>query len=326
MNKVLFSGIQPTGQLHIGNYLGAIKQWVELQNEYESIFSIVDYHAITSDFDPAHMPEKIINSAIDLLSCGIDPIKSTLFVQSDVPQHTELAWILNSFCNVGELERMTQYKEKKQKQTENVGLFDYPVLQAADILIYSAGVVPVGEDQIQHIELTRSIAKRFNQKFGETFIEPRAIINKSGRIMGLDGAGKMSKSNSTSTYIALNDSPKMIQSKISKAVTDTGSETQISPASQNLLNLLEHFAGEEIAKKYFDQRKNGTIKYSELKPALAESIIKTLKPIQEKRAKLEKDPKYVLDILQKSAEKLQPKAQEMIEKVKKALGLELSAK
>jgi tryptophanyl-tRNA synthetase len=323
MKKVLFSGIQPTGQIHIGNYLGAIKQWVELQEQYESIISIADYHAITSDFDPAKMPEKIINSAIDLLACGIDPEKSTLFVQSDVPQHTELAWILNNFCNIGELERMTQYKEKKQKQTENVGLFDYPVLQAADILIYSAGVVPVGEDQIQHIELTRAIARRFNQKFGQTFTEPKAIINKTSRILGLDGSSKMSKSNSESTHIALSDSAEKIKEKVARAQTDIGNETEISPATQNLLNLLEQFAGDNIAQKYFEQRKNGTIKYSELKPVLADAIVDTLKPIQEKRKKLGEDPKYVLDILQKSAEKLQPRAKEMIEKVKKAMGLEL---
>ena len=322
--KTIFSGIQPTGQLHIGNYLGAIKQWVKLQSQYESIFSIVDYHAITAKFDPKTMPDKIFSAAADLLSCGIDPEKSILFVQSDVPQHTELAWILNSFTTVGELSRMTQYKEKKEKETGNVGLFDYPVLQAADILIYSADVVPVGEDQIQHIELTRDIAKRFNLRFGEIFVEPKAIINKTGRILGLDGNGKMSKSNSESTYIALSDSPEIIKDKIARATTDVGNESQISPASQNLLNLLEQFADVEIAEKYFEQRKNGTIKYSELKPILADSIINILKPIQEKRAKLEKDPKYMLDILQNGAKKLQPKAQEMIVKVKKAMGLEIT--
>jgi tryptophanyl-tRNA synthetase len=320
--KKVFSGIQPSGVLTIGNYIGAIKQFVELQEKYDCIFSIVDYHAITQDYEPNDMPKRIMSAALDFLACGIDPQKSILFVQSDRPEHTELAWILNTITPLGDLQRMTQFKEKSEKSREiKAGLLNYPVLMAADILIYKAEKVPVGEDQIQHIELTREIARRFNKKFGETFPEPEPIIKKGSRILGLDGLGKMSKSNPPHTYIALSDTPEVIREKIAAAVTDQGNEKEISPGSQNLLTLLEIFAGPEIAEKFIKDRKNGTIKYSELKPILAEAIIKELEPIQKKREILEKNPDAVKKILKDGGQKLEPLAKQTLKEVKEKMGL-----
>jgi len=320
--KKVFSGVQPSGVLTIGNYIGAIKQFVELQEKYDCIFSIVDYHAITQDYEPKEMPTRIMSAALDFLACGIDPKKSTLFVQSDRPEHTELAWILNTIAPLGDLQRMTQFKEKSDKAREiNAGLLNYPILMAADILIYKAEKVPVGEDQIQHIELTREIARRFNKKFGETFPEPKPIIKKGSRILGLDGLGKMSKSNPPHTYIALSDTPEIIRQKIAAAVTDQGTEKEISTGSQNLLTLLEIFAGPEVSQKFVDERKNGTIKYSELKPILAEAIIKELEPIQKKRFELEKNPATIKKILADGAQKLEPLAKATLKEVKEKMGL-----
>ena len=198
----IFSGIQPSGEFHLGNYLGAMKNWVKLQEENECIFSIVDLHAITVDYDAKTYSERILNATKDALAVGIDPAKSVLFRQSDILEHTELGWLLNTITTMGELNRMTQYKEKTEKHEERVGLFDYPVLMAADILLYKAEGVPVGEDQVQHVELARTLATRFNSKFGETFPIPKALLTETKRVMGLDGAGKMSKSKAPSTYIA----------------------------------------------------------------------------------------------------------------------------
>src|SRR3989339_646529 len=224
MEKI-FSGIQPTGQLHLGNYLGAIKNWVDLQKKYACVYCIVDYHAMTIPYDPAVMPKNIINAAADLLATGVDPKKSILFVQSQVPEHTELAWILNTITPISELKRMTQFKEKSQRFQDNInlGLFAYPVLQAADILLYQTELVPVGEDQIQHVELARDIARKFNKKFGATFPEPRTLLTKTPRIMSLkDPTKKMSKSLGEDHYLALADKPEIIKDKIKRAVTDIG--------------------------------------------------------------------------------------------------------
>lgn len=324
--QTIFSGIQPSGTLTIGNYIGAIKQFVKLQEKYDCIFSIVDYHAITVDYDPQKMPEQILNVALDFLACGINPNKSTLFVQSDRPEHTELAWILNTITPLGDLQRMTQFKEKSNKQTEiKAGLLNYPVLMAADILIYKAHKIPVGEDQIQHIELAREIARKFNSKFGTDkeliFPEPEPITRKGSRILGLDGKSKMSKSNSPNTFIALSDQPDIIKEKIMSATTDQGNEKEISPASQNLLTLLEIFAGPEISEKFVKARQNGTIKYSVFKPILADVIIKELTPIQKKRAKLIKDIDEIRNILKIGADKLAPLAQQTIKEVKEKIGL-----
>lgn len=317
----IFSGIQPSGEFHVGNYLGAMKNWVSLQKDNECIFCVVDYHAITVDYPPKELPKRIIDAAKDLLAVGIDPIKSILFLQSDRPEHTELAWLLNTITTVGELNRMTQYKEKSEKHDEKVGLFDYPVLMAADILIYHAEGVPVGEDQVQHIELTRDLVRRFNAKFDNIFVEPKPLLTETKRVMGLDGKGKMSKSNAPSTYIALNNSPDIIRQKIASATTDAGNEPEISAGTKNLIGLMGIFAGKDAEEKYLKARQAGTIKYSEFKPALAEAIIKELKPIQKRRAEISDDE--VKSILKEGAEKLAAPARETIAKVKKAMGLKI---
>ncbi len=314
----IFSGIQPSGEFHLGNYLGAMKNWVKLQEEHDCIFCIVDLHAITVDYDPATYPQRIINATKDALAVGIDPKKSILFRQSDIKEHAELAWLLNTITTIGELNRMTQYKEKSEKHEQRVGLFDYPVLMAADILIYHAEGVPVGEDQTQHVELARDLAGRFNQKFGETFPIPKALLTETKRVMGLDGTGKMSKSNSPSTYIALSDTPEIIRKKISSATTDDGKATEISQATKNLIGLLEVFAGKDRADYYIKEREAGTIKYSEFKPELAEAIIKELEPIQKKRAEISDDD--VKEILADGAIRLQGIAAKNMIDIKQKMG------
>jgi len=267
MTKII-SGIQPSGELHIGNYLGAIKNWIKLQSDpkNECLFFIADYHSITEDYDPKKKSEEILNLAIDLIVLGLDPKKLIIFQQSQIPGHADLAWIFNTLVKTAELERMTQYKDKAlaQKQNINMGLFDYPVLQAADILIYKAEAVPVGEDQVQHIELTRDIARRFNDKFGKIFPEPKPILTKIPKIMSLtDPTKKMSKSGGNKSYIALTDSPKIIKEKIKSAVSDPGGK---GPGGDNLLSIFNALAETKEEKtEYVNYKKDheaGKLKYS----------------------------------------------------------------
>lgn len=328
MSKKLFSGIQPSGVLHIGNYLGAIKQWVELQNQVdEAIFCIVDLHAITLPQDPAELKKNILSTAALYLASGIDPNRSIIFVQSTRPEHTELAWILNTIAKMGELYRMTQFKEKSSGgTTENalVGLFDYPVLMAADILLYSATDVPVGEDQKQHVELTRDLAMRFNSRYGQIFTVPEPIIKKeSARIMGLDDpTKKMSKSaTSTYNYIAVTDNADAVRNKIMKAVTDSGSEIKTGldkPAITNLLNIFSEISGRTIAQ--LEQEFSGK-NYGQFKGALVDSLVEYLAPIQEKYSKLMADEQGLKKILSLGSDKLAQPAQEMINSVKQKMGL-----
>lgn len=327
MNKVIFSGIQPTGGIHLGNYLGAIKQWVALQYQAdEAVFCIVDLHAITLPQDPKALRDNIYSLAALYLASGIDPKKSTLFVQSCRPEHSELAWILNCSTTLGELNRMTQFKDKSGDSKEKVsaGLFNYPVLMAADILLYNATDVPVGEDQKQHVELTRDIAQRFNSKYGDIFTLPNPIINKSSaRIMGLDNPlKKMSKSAPSSfNYIAMNDSADEIREKIKRAVTDSGSEIKVAndkPAVSNLLKIYSEVTGREIGdleKKYQGRG------YGEFKKDLAEAIIEYISPIQDKYNDIISDKKSIAALLEHGAEKLAPVANKTINKVYNALGL-----
>ncbi|MFH1456631.1 MAG: tryptophan--tRNA ligase [Patescibacteria group bacterium] len=317
MKKTLFSGIQPTGELHIGNYLGALKQWVDIQDEYNSIFCIVDYHSITEDFDPKKKQEQVFNTAVDFLATGIDPEKSIIFVQSKIYEHTELAWIFNCITPVAEMERMTQYKDKasRQKANINMGLFDYPVLMAADILLYKTEIVPVGDDQVQHIELARKVARKFNNKFGEYFVEPKPRLTKTARVMSLtEPDNKMSKSVPKSC-IFLSDSSEEINKKIKSAVTtDQG--------ALNLIDLLEEFSeDEELVKKFRNEFKDKTIKYSELKPVLAEAIICRLQTMQERREKLLKNKKYIYNILEIGAEKAKKIASKNLEEIKRLIGI-----
>jgi tryptophanyl-tRNA synthetase len=324
----VFSGVQPSGDLHLGNYLGAIVNWVRLQNEKDNIFCVVDLHAITVSQDPVILKKRVIETAKVLLAAGIKPKESALFVQSERPEHSELAWILNCFTPFGELARMTQFKDKAQKQENfSVGLFDYPALMAADILLYDTDEVPVGEDQKQHVEITRDIAERMNKKFGKIFTVPQPIITKSGaRIMSLvDPTVKMSKSDpNTSSYILLRDKPEDIEKKIARATTDSGNKIKFDlaekPGISNLLNILSVITEKpmsELEKSFVNQN------YGQFKKATAETIIEFLKPLQSKLAELDSNEEFVRQILGEGAEKVAPRAQVTLKRVKTAVGLGL---
>jgi tryptophanyl-tRNA synthetase len=251
---ILISGIQPTGKLHLGNYLGALKNFVELQNsnKYHCHFFIADLHSLTEDFNPKEKSKQILELAADFLAAGLNPKKSTIFIQSQIPAHSELAWVLNTITPFGELGRMTQFKEKseEQKTNVNVGLFTYPILMAADVLLYDAEFVPVGHDQLQHLEFTRTIARKFNNKFGKTFIEPKALLTKTPRIMSLDNPDKKMSKSQPNGCLFLNDSPKTIQEKLARAVTDSGKEIKYDPkekpAISNLLMIYSALSEEPV--------------------------------------------------------------------------------
>jgi len=330
MSKRIFSGIQPSGILHLGNYLGAIKQWVALQEEADqAIFCIVDLHAITVPQDPKELKKNILSTAALYLASGIDPEKSAIFVQSSRPEHSELAWVLNCQAKIGELYRMTQFKEKAGKmeaESTGVGLFDYPVLMAADILLYQTTHVPVGEDQKQHVELTRDLAVRFNNRFGETFVVPEPVIKKeSARIMGLDDpTKKMSKSAASPlNYIAMTDDAETIRTKIKKAVTDSGSEVKAGadkPAITNLLNIYGEITGKSISE--LEQEFAGK-NYGEFKSALAEELVSFLAPIQERYTELMNNESRLRGILEDGSSRVESFARETLDKVKANVGLGL---
>lgn len=324
MNQRLFSGIQPSGNLHIGNYLGAIRQWIPLQDEYEAFFSVVDLHAITVPQDPAALRAKTLEIVKIYLASGIDPSKATLFVQSQVPEHTELMWILNTMARLGDLEKMTQFKDKSgksEKETVGVGLFDYPVLMAADILLYDTAVVPVGEDQVQHVELTRTLARRFNDRFGETFVVPESRVMRGGaRIMGLDDpTRKMSKSAASAySYIALSDDPELARKKIMKAVTDSGSAIAYQddkPALRNLINIYSLLSGksvEEIVSMYEGKG------YADFKRDLADVVVSFLTDFQTKLATISDEEAF--RVLHVGAEKARAVAKEKLRTVRERMG------
>lgn len=325
MKKVLFSGIQPSGVLHIGNYLGAMRQWVALQNDHEAFFCVVDEHAITVLQEPEELRVNTLNTAMMYLAAGIDSEKSVIFVQSHVPAHAELAWILNTITPLGELERMTQFKDKKAAQVEaSAGLFNYPVLMAADILLYQTDVVPVGEDQKQHLELARSLAKRFNNRFGETFKVPEGYISKeTARIMGLDDPiKKMSKSAASArNYIALLDTPDEIRGKIKAAVTDSGKEIVYheaeKPAIANLMRISAAFSGHtfaEIETEYRDKT------YARFKDDLGELLIEKLMPLQERYRTLSRDKESVRAILRAGASRARASAEKTLALVRQKMG------
>lgn len=378
--KRVFSGIQPSGDLHIGNYLGAIVNWVREQDDKENVFSIVDLHAITVPQDPKKLQANILELAKVLLASGIDPKKSTLFLQSERPEHSEMAWILNCFTYFGEAKRMTQFKEKA-KLTEGhggkvahlshryknglpsdatiqelwdswqndiqfyttaldrhhqnnrnllnvtVGLFDYPILQAADILLYDTDEVPVGEDQKQHVEITRDIAKRVNNRFGKVFVVPEPVIKKEGaRIMSLvDPTKKMSKSDESEfSYINIRDNAETIQKKFAKAQTDSENKVKFDkekkPGISNLLNIVSVATNTPISDL---EKKYANSNYGEFKKDVAVSVIEMLKPIQAKLAEYDKNEDYVRKVLNDGAKTVAPRAQATLERVKKAVGLGL---
>ncbi len=324
MTQRVFSGIQPTGTLHIGNYFGAIRNWVALQDTHDCIYCIVDYHAITVDVDPKTLHAASRNMALDLLACGIDPNKAILFVQSAVPEHTELAWILGCVTSYGDLTRMTQFKDKSAKQKfVSAGLFTYPVLQAADILLYRATQVPVGEDQVQHLELSRRIARRFNSRFGEFFPEPEPLVGKGARIMSLaDPSQKMSKSAGEAHYIGVMEDEASIRKKVRSAVTDVGLTpgAEMSPGVANLFEILELSAAPETVAELRAEYAAGKLMYSHLKDVVFTSLMNVLRPIQERRAALAASGK-VDEILAAGAEKARKIARENIARVRDMVGL-----
>ena len=322
----VFSGIQPTGAIHIGNYLGAIKQWIEFQEKNECVFCIVDLHALTVPYDPKKLEDSILEKAIVYLAAGVDPGKSIIFIQSQVKEHTELTWLLNTVTPVGELTRMTQFKEKSKKfrQNINAGLLNYPILMAADILLYQTDIVPVGEDQQQHVELTRTIARKFNQKFGEVFRVPDVRVPKTGaKIMNLqDPIKKMSKTDGPDTYVGLFDEPEEIKSKIMKSVTDTGKIVKYNPEKKagisNLLTVYSLFSGKTIKEL---ERKFKGKGYADFKKSLAELLINSLEPFRRKRKELLSREVYVKEILEQGRKRAEILAQSTISEVRKKMGL-----
>ncbi|MFH1737407.1 MAG: tryptophan--tRNA ligase [bacterium] len=324
----ILSGIQPSGDIHLGNYLGAIKNWVEHLDQYECLFPIVDYHAMTIPYDPAEMPERIYNAVCANIACGLDPERCTLFVQSQVPEHTELCWILTCLTSLGSLERMTQFKEKSQRQADregiNAGLLAYPALMAADILIYKAEVVPVGEDQVQHLELAREIARRFNNAFGETFPEPEAKLSIAPRIMGLDGKNKMSKS--LGNHIAVIDAPEAIDEKLRRAVTDENRKRRSDPGDPDICNIfsLHKFFStpEEITWANKECRVAG-IGCIECKEVLIKHVIEVLTPIRELYHEIHNKPEYIRGVVEEGAKHARSIAQETMAEVKEKCGLKI---
>ena len=328
MKKRVFSGIQPTGTLHVGNYFGAVRNWAAMQDDYDCVIGIVDYHAITIEVDPEELRRAARAMALDLLACGIDPDRTILFVQSDVPPHTELGWILSCVTSHGDLSRMTQFKDKSAgKKFVSAGLFTYPVLQAADILLYKAHGVPIGEDQVQHLELSRRIARRFNARFGDVFPEPEPIVGKGARIMSLsDPSMKMSKSAGEQHYVGVLEDESSIRKKVRSAVTDTGLEAgaAMSPGVENLFEILElsaEIAGDaSIGSELRSEYDAGSLMYSRLKDETFEHLMAALRPIQERRAELEAAGN-VVEILQDGARRAQAVADATIAEVREVVGL-----
>ena len=323
--KVLFSGMQATGNLTLGNYLGALKNWLTLSDEYECFYSVVDMHSITVRQDPAELRKRARNLLTLYIAAGLDPKKNCIYYQSHVSGHAELAWILNCFTYMGELNRMTQFKDKAAKHADNInaGLFTYPVLMAADILLYQADVVPVGIDQMQHLELTRNLAERFNNIYGNVFTIPEAYIGKVGaKIMSLqDPSKKMSKSDENPNgSIYLMDDPDTILRKCKRAVTDSEGCIRYcdeQPGLKNLIDIYSVCTGKTPQETVQEFDGKG---YGELKPAVAEAVIGVLKPLQEEYARLSKDKAYIDSVIKENAEKANYYATKTLRKVQRKVG------
>lgn len=321
----IFSGVRPTGELHIGNYLGAIKQWIELQEKNDCVFCIVDLHAITTPYQSKELKKNIFELAIAYLASGLDPEKCIFFVQSQVEAHAELAWLLGTITPIGELQRMTQYKEKVKKYPKdiNAGLVNYPILMAADILLYQTDLVPVGKDQQQHVELARTIARKFNQKFGQTFKEPKVLLPKTGaKIMSLQNPKKkMSKTDDPRGCLELFEKPEEIKKKIMAAVTDPGKVIKYSdskPGISNLLTIYSLFSGKSISELERNFKGKG---YEEFKKSLTKLLINSLEPFRRKRKELLSREVYVKEILNAGAKRAKTIAQLTLEEAKKKMGL-----
>lgn len=320
--NIIVSGIQPSGELHIGNFLGALRNFVRLQEEgYRCTFFIADLHSMTIDYDPKEKARQTFDLALDYLSAGLDPQRSTIYVQSQVPVCTELAWIFSTVTPIAELERMTQFKDKAQKHAQNInaGLLTYPVLMAADILINRGNVIPVGQDQFQHVELTRKIARFFNKRFGETFAEPKELVTATPKIMSLaDPSKKMSKSHGPKSYLAINDAPEVIESKLKKAVSSSAYDKDVYDF---YAILLAEFGTPEHQAYFTGQFADKAIRFSELKAALAEDIAEHFRLFRERRAALVQNPEQVQEILRRGAEKASAVAEETMQIVRKKTGL-----
>lgn len=322
--KRIFSGIQPTGEIHLGNYVGAIRNWAYLQEEYDCIFCVVDYHAITIEYPVEEMKKRTLDTAIILLACGLTPERSKIFVQSHVPEHTELAWIFNTVTPIGEVERMTQFKDKARQHRANInmGLMDYPVLQAADILLYKAGYVPVGEDQVQHIELCREVARKFNGRFAPIFPEPEELLSMAPRILGVDGQSKMSKS--LGNYIGVLEEDDVVWEKLRTAVTDVNRVRRKDPGNPEVCNIYTiHRAFSDNATLIEIDRgcTSAGIGCIDCKKMLFENVKRELTPVREKARELEKNVDYVVDVLEKGAGACREIADATMEEVRATLGL-----
>jgi tryptophanyl-tRNA synthetase len=320
----VFSGIQPSGELHIGNYLGAVRNWVTLQDTHECVICIVDYHAITQAYEPAQLEARTFDMAVGLLAAGIDPDRSVLFVQSHVPEHTELSWILTTVTPIGELERMTQFKDKAQRQESVLaGLLNYPVLQAADVLLYRANLVPVGEDQLQHLELMREIARKWNARFVEDFFpEPQAMVGQARRIPGLDGEAKMSKS--LGNTVGLLDPPERIWELLRPAKTDPARVTRKDPGDPekcNIYTLHQSFSPPETVQHVAAQCRSAGWGCLDCKRVLADNMAAALAPIRERAAALKAEPERVREVLGDGAARAATIARETMRTVRAAMGL-----
>lgn len=322
--KRLFSGIQPTGVIHIGNWFGAIRNWIDLIPRFDCIYCIVDYHAITVEYDPADMGPRVLDAAATLIAAGVDPEKCRLFVQSSIPEHTELAWIFNSVCSIGALERMTQFKDKAVQHKENVnaGLFTYPVLQAADIMLYRAEAVPVGEDQLQHLELTREISRRFNHRFGPLFPECKEELTPTPRVVGLDGQAKMSKS--IGNHVALCEEAEDLKNKIMPAKTDENRKRRTDPGNPDICTIYSYhklFSEASTCEDVNRECRVAGIGCVDCKKRLLGNMETVIAPIRERRHDLLARPDDVRSMLAACTEALQPLARETMSQVRQAMGL-----
>jgi len=326
----LFSGVQPTGGgLHVGNWLGALRKWAQLLDtgKYEAFFCVVDSHAITVEYDPKQMPARSLDTALTYVACGLDPERCTVFLQSDVPQHLELAWYLASVTPMGDLSRMTQFKEKsdQHKQNVNAGLFTYPILMAADVLLYRATVIPVGDDQVQHLELAREICRRFNARFGEVFPEPKPVLSTTPRIMGLDGKSKMSKTRGNT--IDLFDEPKVIEKKLKGAFTDPEKLRLGDPGRPEICNIftMHQALSEPAAVAEIEQNcRSGALSCGECKMRLKDRMVAELAPVREKGEALRREPERVLKVLRDGAAHARSVADQTLGDVRAAMGLTTS--
>ena len=323
--KVLFTGIQPTGDIHLGNYFGAIANWVRLQHDYRSFISVVDLHAVTIPYEPADMPRRVLDLATTLYACGIDLEKTTLFVQSEVPGHADLTWLFNTITPLGELERMTQFKDKREqfRATVNVGLLDYPVLQAADILLYKGEVVPVGEDQVQHVEFTREVARHFNGRYGETFPECQALLTTTPRVLGLDGDAKMSKSKGNT--IGVLETPEQIWDKLRPAKTDPARVRRTDPGTPEKCTIWSYHllvTAENERKEIHDGCTSAGIGCIDCKKRFHANLMKVLDPVRERYAALSgSGGKLVEERLEANGALCRGVAAETMLEVKEKMGL-----